>query len=74
MLFINETFLVYKLEKFKNCKEQLRGELHKSEVFLIDSTLLVVKPKNISMHKTMETELSHQTAFRNSVPCHKDVH
>ena len=28
------------------------------------------------MHKTMETELSHQTAFRNSVsvPRHKDVH
>ena len=42
----------------------MRGELHKSEVFLIASTLLVVKTKNIyrnaiKMHKTMETELSH---------------
>ena len=26
------------------------------------------------MDKTMETELSHETAFRNSVPRHKDVH
>ena len=39
--------------------EQLRGELHKSEVFLIASTLLVVKAENIyrntiKMHKTME--------------------
>ena len=27
----------------------------------------------MKMHKTMETELSYQTAFRNSVPRHKDV-
>ena len=45
--------------------EQLRGELHKSEVLLIvASTLLVVKVENIyrntiKIHKTMETELSH---------------
>ena len=26
------------------------------------------------MHKVMETELSHETAFRSSVPYHKDVH
>ena len=26
------------------------------------------------MHKMMETELSHYTAFRNSVPRHKDAH
>ena len=26
------------------------------------------------MHKAMETELSNETAFRNSVPRHKDVH
>ena len=49
--------------------EKLRGELHKSEVFLIASPLLVVKAENIyrntiKMHKTMETELSHQTAFK----------
>ena len=28
----------------------------------------------IKMHKTMETELSHYTTFRNYVPRHKDVH
>ena len=28
----------------------------------------------IKMHKTMETELSHETVLRNSVPRHKDVH
>ena len=44
--------------------EQLRGELHKSEVLLTASTRLVVKAKNlyqntIKMQKTMETELSH---------------
>ena len=43
--------------------EQLRGELHKSEVLLIASTLLVVQAENvyrntIKMHKMMETELS----------------
>ena len=40
--------------------KQLRGEVHKSEVLLIASTLLVVKVENIyqnttKMHKTMET-------------------
>ena len=59
--------------------KQLIGEFHKSEVLLIASTLLVVKAKNIywntiKMHKMMETELSHQTAFTNFVPRHKDVH
>ena len=44
--------------------EQLRGKLHKSEDFLIASTLLVVIAENIyrntiKRHKTMETELSH---------------
>ena len=44
--------------------EQLRGELHKTEVLLIASTLLVLKAENIyrntiRMRKTMETELSH---------------
>ena len=28
----------------------------------------------IKMRKTKETELTHQTAFRNSVPRHKNVH
>ena len=42
--------------------EQLRGELHKSKVLLIASTLLVVKTENIyqkiiQMQKTIETEL-----------------
>ena len=50
-------------------------EFHKSEVLLIASTLLVVKAEYIiKMQKTMKTEFSHQTAYRNSVPCHKDVH
>ena len=44
--------------------EQLRGELHRTEIILIASTLLVVKAENIyrntiKMHKTMKTELSH---------------
>ena len=26
------------------------------------------------MHKTMETELSHQATFINSIPRHKDAH
>ena len=44
--------------------EHLRGDLHKNEVVIITSTLLVVKAKNIypnsiKMHKTMETEFSH---------------
>ena len=43
--------------------EQLRAELHKSEVLLIASTLFVVKAENvcqntIKMHKMMKTELS----------------
>ena len=43
--------------------KQLRGELHKSEVLLIASTLPVGKAENIyrntiKMHKTMETEHS----------------
>ena len=47
-----------------NATEQLGGELHKSEVLLIASTLLVVKAENIyrktiKMHKTMRAELSH---------------
>ena len=59
--------------------EQLRSELHKSEIVLTASTLLVVKAINkywntIKMHKTMEAELSHYTAFRNSVSPHKDMH
>ena len=46
--------------------EQLRGELYKSEVLLIASTLIVMKAENIyrntiKMHKTMETKLSHYT-------------
>ena len=51
--------------RFISATEQLRGELHKSEVLLIvASTLLVVKVENIyrntiKIHKTMETELSH---------------
>ena len=54
-------------------------ELHKSEVLLIASALLMVKAKNIywntiKMHKTMETELSHETDFRISIPHHKDMH
>ena len=44
--------------------EQLRGELHKSEILLIASTLPLVKAENIyrntiKMYKTMETKLSH---------------
>ena len=44
--------------------EHLRGELHKSEVLLIASTLLLVKAENmyrntIKMHKKMETEFSY---------------
>ena len=44
--------------------EQPRGELHKSEILVIASTLLVGKTKNIyqstiKMHKLMEIELSH---------------
>ena len=43
---------------------ELSGELHKSEVLLIASTLLAVKAENIyrntiKMHKPMETELRH---------------
>ena len=39
----------------------------------------MVKAENIfrntsKMHKTKETELTHQTAFRNSFTRHKDVH
>ena len=26
------------------------------------------------MHKAMETELSHETVFRNSAPHHRDIH
>ena len=42
----------------------VNGELHKSEVLLIASTLFVVKTENIYRHTskmqiTMETELSH---------------
>ena len=59
--------------------EQLRGELHKSEVLLIASALLVVKTENVNrntikMHKTMKAELSHTTTLRNSVPRHEVVH
>ena len=44
--------------------EQVRGKVHKSEVLLIASIVLVVKAKNICWNtietrKTMETELSH---------------
>ena len=42
--------------------EQVNGELHKTQVFLITSTLLVVKNQNIyrntrKMHITMKTDL-----------------
>ena len=44
--------------------EQLSDELHKSDVLLTASTLLVVKAEKIyrntiNMHQTMETELTH---------------
>ena len=59
--------------------EHLRVKLYRSELLLIASTLLVVKAENIywninEIHKAINTELSHYTAFRNSVPCHKAVH
>ena len=45
-------------------KYEHNGELHKSEVLLIASTLFVVKAEkiyqnNIKMHKMMKIELSH---------------
>ena len=36
--------------------------------------IYIYRRNTIKMHKAMETELSHYTAFRNSVPRHKDVH
>ena len=56
----------------------MRAEPHKCEVPLIASTLFVVKAKKIhrnttEMHNTVETELSHETAFTNSAPNHKYV-
>ena len=41
--------------------------------------MLVVKAKNIcrnttKIHKKMETELSYETYFKNSVPCHQNMH
>ena len=52
------------LRTYQRATVQLRSSLHKSEVLLIVSILLVVKAENIyrntnKMHKTMETELSH---------------
>ena len=32
------------------------------------------KKKKEEKHKTMETELTHKTAFRKFAPCHEDVH
>ena len=52
------------LYRLISATEQLRGELHKSKVLIITSTLIVVKIENIyqttiKMQKRMETELSH---------------
>ena len=46
----------------------MSGELRKSEVFIIASTLLVLKTENIyqntsKMHITMETELNLYNSF-----------
>ena len=38
-------------ERTHQCSLQLSGELHKSEVLLITSALLLVKTENISVHK-----------------------
>ena len=59
--------------------EHLTGKLHKSEVVLITSTLLVEKSETIyqntaKMYKTMKAEVSHSAAFRSSAARHKDVH
>ena len=50
-------------DTFHQCYKQLSGELHKSEVLLIASTLLMVKTKNIywntsKMHIMIETEFN----------------
>ena len=56
------------LQGLASATEQLKGELHESEVLPITSTLSVVKDENIyqntiTMHKIIEAELSHETAF-----------
>lgn len=60
-------------------KQKKRGRLHKCEAFLIATTLLVVKAKNIyietnKMPKIKETELSPKTAIGSSAFWPKDKH
>ena len=69
----------HKLWRLISATEHLTGKLHKSEVVLITSTLLVEKSETIyqntaKMYKTMKAEVSHSAAFRSSAAHHKDVH
>ena len=55
--------VLFALKELIRATEQMTGELHKSEVLLVASTLLTVKTENtywntIKMHKTMENDES----------------
>ena len=55
--------VLFALKGLIRAAEQMTGELYKSEVLLVASTLLIVKTENIywntiKMHKTMENDES----------------
>ena len=55
--------VLFALKGLVRAAEQMTGELYKSEVLLVASTLLIVKTENIywntiKMHKTMENDES----------------
>ena len=42
-------------------------------IYIYTYIYIYIYQNKSKMHKRMETELSHSTAFRSSVPCHEDV-